>query len=327
MANTFASPLPTNLLQSRYDALQLNRIEFLLSQVVTMLIGPGVPPGFHMGSATVEECDVGEPSQFVPGLSSYTPVSSSLSKSKQRRFRAARIRKQMWSKLHDEAADSSVLDCVPDVSSDAKGTDDQAAHNSLTEIATDDSCLAQAGVADALQVMIKNPVTKLDLYDKCQILVIYTAADACQPFIVLSVNPAEVQLLYSEAKKRSIQIRSYFDKQYVRAEESKVDATLSDQATTTSVTGEEESDDVLEYPADQVQMMIQEMVLNFVEQLSDSPRWQGATREEIKRIAAEHQNSYPLGDGQLYSKAQMRELSVSICHSCINAYVAPESSP
>ena len=113
----------------------------------------------------------------------------------------------------------------------------------------------------------------------------------------------------------------------MRAEESKVDATLSDQATTTSVTGEEESDDVLEYPADQVQMMIQEMVLNFVEQLSDSPRWQGATREEIKRIAAEHQNSYPLGDGQLYSKAQMRELSVSICHSCINAYVAPESSP
>ena len=74
---------------------------------------------------------------------------------------------------------------------------------------------------------------------------------------------------------------------------------------------------------EQIHVLMQETVLSLVEQLSDSPRWQGASRDEIKRIAAEHQNSYPFGDGQLYSKVQVRKLFVSICHSCIDAFVAP----
>ena len=110
-----------------------------------------------------------------------------------------------------------------------------------------------------------------------------------------------------------------------KAEQSKTDAIASDSATATASISPENSDESLEYSAELMRVMIRETVLNIVQQLSESPRWLGASREAIERIAAEHQNSYSLGDGQLYSKAQVRELSVCICRSCIDAFVAPPS--
>ena len=159
---------------------------------------------------------------------------------------------------------------------------------------------------------------------------IYTATDTHELHDVLSVTPDEVQTLYKEAKTRSIKIESYFGKEYVpavqsKAEQSKTDAIASDSATATASIRPESSDESLEYSAELMHAMIRETLLNIVEQLSESPRWLGASREAIERIAAEHQNAYSLADGQLYSKAQVRELFVCICRSCIDAFVAPPS--
>ena len=123
MDDVYATPLYADLLQSRYDTFQLNRIEAMLSQLVITFTGLGVAPELPMGSTTVEVNDVLEPSQFVPGLTSHTPVSLSISRSKQRRLRAVRTKNQMWSNLHHGAAAGSVQAYEAEFSFDTKIAD------------------------------------------------------------------------------------------------------------------------------------------------------------------------------------------------------------
>ena len=124
MDDVYATPLYADLLQSRYDTFQLNRIEAMLSQLVITFTGLGVAPELAMGSTTVEVNDVLEPSQFVPGLTSHTPVSLSISRSKQRRLRAVRTKNQMWSNLHHGAAADSVQAYEAEFSFEEKVADD-----------------------------------------------------------------------------------------------------------------------------------------------------------------------------------------------------------
>ena len=166
MDTAYVAPLFADLSQSRYDALQLNRIEALLSQLVYTFTGFGVAPGLHMGSFTVEEHEVREPSQFVTGPSSHTPGTSSVSKSKQRRLRAAQTRKQMWSNLHHNASADSVQPYETDVNSKAKVADNDAASFDPTGIAHADSGTVQAALTDALQLVANISVTQLELYNK-----------------------------------------------------------------------------------------------------------------------------------------------------------------
>ena len=97
-----------------------------------------------------------------------------------------------------------------------------------------------------------------------------------------------------------------------------------DTATGHSSTSQETTDDDPVFSSEQMHTMIQELILIMVEEVSHSPRFQGASVDQMKAIAAEHKAAYLLGDGSMYSKVQGRELSVSICRSCIDAFVTPE---
>ena len=44
--------------------------------------------------------------------------------------------------------------------------------------------------------------------------------------------------------------------------------------------------------------MMKATILNLIEQLSDSARLQGASLDEMKRIAEEHQSAHALDNGQ-----------------------------
>ena len=71
--------------------------------------------------------------------------------------------------------------------------------------------------------------------------------------------------------------------------------------------------------------MIEETLLALIGQLSESPRWIGCSSDKVKAIAAENKSAYKLEDGTMYSKVHVRELSVRICLSCIDVFIAPAS--
>merc|ERR1712194_282128 len=63
-------------------------------------------------------------------------------------------------------------------------------------------------------------------------------------------------------------------------------------------------EDFPEYNAEQMHMMIEETTLTLLEQLRETPRWQGASAQQVTALVAEHKSTYALGDGRMYSKTQ-----------------------
>ena len=98
----------------------------------------------------------------------------------------------------------------------------------------------------------------------------------------------------------------------------------SDPTNKSATASHQNSDESPEFSSEQIHVIIKETILSLIQQLSDSPRWQGASVDEIQRIVAEHQSAYTMGDGHMYSKVEVRQLSVEICRSCIDAFVAAE---
>lgn len=154
----------------------------------------------------------------------------------------------MWSNFQHHAAADLVQSYESDVNSKAKVADNVTASFDPIETAHADSGTARAAQTHALQLVANITVTELELYNKCRTLLMH------DPYAVLTVTPDEVQTLHSEAKKKSIEIESYFGKEYVpavqsKAEQSNTEAISSDPAIASASISPENSDEALDYSA------------------------------------------------------------------------------
>ena len=96
---------------------------------------------------------------------------------------------------------------------------------------------------------------------------------------------------------------------------------LSDPTNKSATASHQNSDEFPQFSSEQIHVIIKETIISLIPQLSDSPRWQGASVDDIQRIVAKHQSAYTIGDGHMYSKVDVRQLSVEICRSCIDAFL------
>ena len=60
----------------------------------------------------------------------------------------------------------------------------------------------------------------------------------------------------------------------------------SDPTNKSATASHQNSDEFPEFSFEQIHVIIKETILGLLQQLSDSPRWQGASVDEIQRIVA-----------------------------------------
>ena len=170
---------------------------------------------------------------------------------------------------------------------------------------------------EALKQLKAGAVQSIHFYDTCKTMV--ASMRDGRPDLVARVPSNALAALLVTARGQHTSVASHFGKAFSPA----ANLTVEDSTAGNDSACQESSKDAPEYSSEQVHSMIQETILLLIEQLRESPRWQGAAVDEIKRIAAEHKSVYMLGDGRMYSKAHVKELSVRICSSLIDAFISP----
>ena len=99
MDSTYAAFLWSQTMLVNYEAVQLNRIEVLLTQLISILTVPSMQLTSQTAHVFPEELDADAPSLVVPGFGSQASESLHVLKSRQRRKRAAKTKQRMWVRL------------------------------------------------------------------------------------------------------------------------------------------------------------------------------------------------------------------------------------